>query len=86
MIPALEAVRRVLLRDWDPIGVHDIPGAQDEYDAYALQIFTMLQGNASEEDVAGYLNWAQGEHMGLPLTADGNRAIAARLVGLRKPS
>ncbi|WP_272939013.1 hypothetical protein [Sinorhizobium meliloti] len=28
-------VRDVLLRDWDPIGISDIPEAKDEYDAYA---------------------------------------------------
>lgn len=33
--PTLEAVRRILWEDWDPIGVNDHPGAIDEYDSYA---------------------------------------------------
>jgi hypothetical protein len=31
----LQAVREVLFREWDPIGVNDNPLAGDEYDHYA---------------------------------------------------
>ena len=27
------AIREILLRDWDPVGVADVPEAQDEYDS-----------------------------------------------------
>ncbi|WP_245449246.1 hypothetical protein [Ensifer sp. NM-2] len=30
------------LRDWDPIGISDIPEAKDEYDAYAGVVLGML--------------------------------------------
>ena len=28
------SIAEVLLRNWDPIGVRNVPQAQDEYDAY----------------------------------------------------
>ena len=37
-----DAIRQVLLHDWDPIGVADVPEAQDEYDSYISQIYGML--------------------------------------------
>ena len=58
MIPLLADIERILLREWDPIGVRDVPGAEDEYDGYAFRIFTMLKSHAPEADV--------GENMGLP--------------------
>ena len=36
------AIREILLRDWDPIGVADVPEAQDEYDSYISQIYGLL--------------------------------------------
>ena len=35
-------IHRILLRDWDPIGVADIVEAQDEYDSYVGKIYGML--------------------------------------------
>jgi hypothetical protein len=83
VITLLAEIERTLLREWDPIGVRDAPGAEDEYDAYAFRIFTMLKSQASEADVARYLGWAQHEHMELPLAADRNRAIAAKIMSLQ---
>jgi len=37
-----EAIRAVLLCDWDPIGVSHVAEAQDEYDGYVGEIYTML--------------------------------------------
>jgi hypothetical protein len=34
-----ESIRLVLLRDWDPIGVQDVPEAQDEYDSYVGGVY-----------------------------------------------
>lgn len=32
-------IREILMRDWDPIGVHGIPEAADEYDMYIGGIY-----------------------------------------------
>jgi hypothetical protein len=29
-----ESIHDILLRDWDPIGINDVPEARDEYDSY----------------------------------------------------
>jgi hypothetical protein len=75
-------VRNVLLQDWDPIGVGDIPEAQDEYNLYIEDICKMLSAGQSSSDVYGYLRWIEIERMGL----DGNelltQQIAKKLVGL----
>ena len=77
MIAELEALKRLLWKDWDPIGVSGF-GPDDEYDSYALQIFGMLQESKSEAEIAGYLRWAAVENMGL--SDAGNCAAIARKV------
>jgi hypothetical protein len=42
MIGELEAIKRLLWEDWDPIGVNGF-GPNDEYDNYAFRIFVMLK-------------------------------------------
>jgi hypothetical protein len=39
MSSELEAIKGLLLHEWDPIGVSEFPEASDEYDAYALQVY-----------------------------------------------
>ncbi|PYE93238.1 hypothetical protein C8J35_1157 [Rhizobium sp. PP-F2F-G38] len=54
-----------MLTEWDPIGVSDIPAAQDEYDAYADTVFGMLANQtASVEAIAHSLFKIATEHMG----------------------
>ena len=35
----LDEIQKILLREWDPIGIQDIPEAQDEYDSYIPFIY-----------------------------------------------
>ena len=35
-------IRQILLRHWDPVGVVDVPEAQDEYDGYISKIYGTL--------------------------------------------
>jgi hypothetical protein len=49
-------VREVLMREWDPIWVRDVPEAQDEYDTYVGKVYVMLMGErATAESIAAYL-------------------------------
>jgi len=48
-------IRSVLLNDWDPIGVGDIPGASDEYDRYIGPIMGILAQKPSVEAIAALL-------------------------------
>jgi hypothetical protein len=48
-------IRLVLLQDWDPIGVADIPEAHDEYNSYVGPMYRMLASSASEDETAAEL-------------------------------
>jgi hypothetical protein len=73
-----EAIRQVLLRDWDPIGVGDIPEAQDEYDSYIGQIYGMLIRRQPRQKLVDFLWWAETVNMGLY----GNRQRTERVADM----
>ena len=56
-------VRRVLLAEWDPIGVGS--ECPDEYDSYIPQICRMLIEQASAEELAAHLGGLAEKEMGL---------------------
>ncbi|GLS40664.1 hypothetical protein GCM10010869_62610 [Mesorhizobium tianshanense] len=59
-------IREILLHEWDPIGVREIPRAADEYDAYADEVYMMsTDRGARASDIARYLFNIATEHMGL---------------------
>jgi hypothetical protein len=59
-------IQKILLTEWDPIGVSDTPEAQDEYDTYADAVSAMLANQAaSVDDIAQYLLRVATEQMGL---------------------
>ena len=80
-------VRRILLHDWDPIGINDFPSASDEYDRYADKAYVMqMDERATADQIAAYLYEIGAEHMGLgrrQRLADISRSVAETLVALR---
>lgn len=48
-------IRKVLMSDWDPIGVAGIPEAADEYDSYIPKIHQLLVAGASISEIQDYL-------------------------------
>ena len=62
---ARSEIRRVLLEVWDPIGVRDVPQAQDEYDSYVGGIYRLLAEKAPDEKIVDYLYWVETDQMGL---------------------
>ena len=79
-----DAICRILLREWDPIGVADIPEAYDEYNMYAGGVAAILMRGEPKDKLVEYLWTIETENMGL----DGNRtrieSAAARLLQLRR--
>jgi hypothetical protein len=71
-----EAIRRALLKEWDPIGVSGIAQAQDEYDSYVPTIYKMLISRKPRHEIFDYLWWLETEHM----TLTGNRRATERFV------
>ena len=71
---ALEArIGEILLRDWDPIGIADVPAAQDEYHASVAQIATAVRAGLPASVIADHLTAIETERMSLP--ADRARAL-----------
>ncbi len=58
-------MRRILLEEWDPIGIADEPLAQDEYDSYLGHIYDLLSRSASEAEIARHLNQIETVSMGM---------------------
>ncbi len=73
-----EAIRLILLREWDPISVADVPQAQDDYDSYISQIHGLLVRREPRYKMVDFLWWAETEHMGLY----GNRQRTERVADL----
>ena len=77
-----QKIKDVLLQEWDPIGVREIPEAQDEYDGYVPTIYTMLIARKPINEVFDFLLWLETEHMGLTADRQRTQSIAEKLVGL----
>jgi hypothetical protein len=60
-----EGLRRLLMDEWDPIGVRGVPEAVDEYDSYAGIVARMLREGASPKEIQQYLTNVQEDAMGL---------------------
>jgi hypothetical protein len=46
-----DAVREILLREWDPIGIGREDAAKNEYDTYVTKICALIAQRQSVEDV-----------------------------------
>jgi len=79
-----EAIRGILLREWDPIGVAEEPDAQDEYDSYIHEIHGMLIRHEPRHRLVDHLWWAETEHMGLFGDRRRTEAVADHLIALRE--
>jgi hypothetical protein len=81
-MPSPNAIRTILLTDWDPIGIADEPRAQDEYDAYIGPIRRLLDGPEARARVSDYLMMIERERMGLAGDQDRAARVAGRLLEL----
>ena len=70
-----KAVRQILMREWDPIGVSDVQAAQDEYDQYIQPIVRLVLGDASPSVLSEHLLRIETVEMGLRV--DRGRALRA---------
>lgn len=60
-------VRHILLHDWDPIGICEIPEASDEYTSYVGGVCSLLIDGADAFSLRQHL--AQLETVGMGLSA-----------------
>jgi hypothetical protein len=76
-------VRRLLMEEWDPIGVQGVPEAPDEYNSYMGVVGRMLREGAAADEIEAYLTGVRVDYMGLGPSPAGQRRdhdVAARLV------
>ena len=77
------AVRLILMRDWDPIGISDVPAAQDEYDGYVAPLLRLLRDGVSSSALSDTLLRIETVEMGLPGDRERARRVADKLRVLR---
>lgn len=75
-------IRTVLLTDWDPIGIRDVPQASDEYDAYVAPVAKMLAAGKSSSELSKYLTGIEIDAMGLAGDPARARSVADKLLRL----
>ena len=75
-------IKKVLLHEWDPIGVSDIPEAQDEYDSYVGGVYKRLISRTKENDLFEYLWNIETDHMGLTGDRQHTMNITKKLLDL----
>ena len=76
------AVHNAVLHDWDPIGVGNIPEAQDEYNAYVPIICELLTLRNSRSEIVNYLSLLATQQMGLTGNTQEIEAFADKLTQL----
>jgi hypothetical protein len=57
-------IAAVLRRDWDPIGLRDMPDSQDEYERYVRGVYRLLVSEASVRELAEHLAEVEAEALG----------------------
>jgi len=78
-----ESIKQVLWHDWDPIGVNDVPEAQNEYVSYVGGVYRMLASGSSADEIVEYLWKIESHTMGLvAANRERLRPIATRLMEL----
>ncbi len=74
-----ESVKQIILSAWDPIGINQIPEAEDEYDAYVLPLCGLIMRGSSVEEIFKYLRKIETEHIGLGGNREHTLAVAQKL-------
>jgi hypothetical protein len=78
----VDAIRSILLSEWDPIGC-GVP--DDEYDAYIPGIYRLMQARVSVAELASHLQEIETKRMGSPGRPEVNRRVAKALLDLMGP-
>lgn len=79
-----DSIRQVLLQDWDPVGVNDIPECVDEYDSYIARVYRILVGSRSVADLVDLLKRIAVEEMAVSSGGTEKlKSVAAKLLTLK---
>jgi hypothetical protein len=75
------AIRQVLYRDWDPLGVCNA-GPEDEYDAYIAPIYRLLVALPKKEEVMAELRRIENGSIGIGTSEEALATAAEKLLAL----
>jgi hypothetical protein len=78
-----DSIRKVLMDQWDPIGVRGVPEAVDEYDPYIGRIYRILSEGESTAEVADLLASVEREEIGVSTSPEVRSHVAAKLLDLQ---
>ena len=76
---SVEAIRRVLMSEWNPIGC-GVP--DDEYDSYIPVIYRMIRERCDVAGLASHLEELETNAMGLSARPEVDRRVAKMLLEL----
>jgi hypothetical protein len=74
------AIDEILWRDWDPIGVNDMPEARDEYQSYLPHIFRLAVEGKDAEHISSSLVATIEESIGLGASREHCLMVARKIV------
>jgi len=75
-----KTVREILMQEWDPVDVRDVPEASSEYDVYVDAILQMVLAGASQAKLSDHLLSIEADSMGLPGDERRSDRVAASLL------
>lgn len=75
-------IRQILMDHWDPIGVRDLEGPEDEYDRYVGEVVAALRDNAPISKIEEFLRWVVTEQMGMSVDPVDYANLMPRLAAL----
>jgi hypothetical protein len=64
---------------WDPIGIKDLQGPEDEYDRYVIDVTSMILNHRTSEQIADYLHQIANEWICMPTQRDVSANVAKML-------
>lgn len=64
-----DQIADVLRRNWDPIGIKNLPEAEGEYDGYVGGVFRLLASGATAHEIAAHLVQVESDRLGFQDTA-----------------
>lgn len=76
-------IDELLIEEWDPIGVSDVPEARDEYRSYLPQVFSKAISGESAAQIAEYLRRIETEQMGLSGYRTNTLEIAKKVLAMK---